>query len=62
MHCSVCGVLMESVDEEQTVKRKDTCGKDHVLMAFCPTHARMLLEKPMIVWSLVNIFFQWVYI
>ena len=49
MHSSVFGVLMESVDEEQTVKRKDTCGKDHVLMAFCPTHASMLLQKPMIV-------------
>jgi hypothetical protein len=49
MHCSVCGVLMESVDVDQTVKRKDTCGKEHVLMAFCSFHSSLLLQTPMII-------------
>lgn len=48
MHCYVCGMLMESINEEQTIKRKDTCGKEHVLMAFCPFHSSMLLETQMI--------------
>lgn len=47
MHCFICGVKMESVSDDEIIRKKDACGKEHIIMSFCPVHASMLLQNPM---------------